>query len=150
MSGEVSEATGIPEIDTSIDLHEWTQSEVRRWMTWRFGLGVNNQLKSPTQKQRFRFAVRGGLPLAQAVLSLATDGPTELHPVVPSGRERISSRMVPFVDESDDRLVVAVGCHEPEDKTQLALAYSLAMVGERELLLVVPSGTEWPTLSRLA
>jgi len=51
--------------------------------------------------------------------------------------------------DDDDRLVVAVGCHEPPKKTQLALAYSLALLGERELYLVLPVGTERPTLSRV-
>ncbi len=122
---------------------------VADWMTWRFGRGVNSQMKSLTQQHRYRFASRRGLPLAQAALLMGTGDGIVLHPVVPSEGKRISSRIVPFVDETDDRLVVAVGCHEPPKEAQLALAYSLALLDERELQLVVPSGTEWPTLSRL-
>jgi len=118
-------------------------------MTWRFGRGVNTQMRSITQQDRYRFAAYRGLPLAQAALALGTDGPTELHPVLPSEGKRISSRIVPFIDDADDRLVVAVGCHEPPKETQLALPYSLALLDERELQLVLPAGTEWPTLSRL-
>ena len=136
-------------VDIDDDPRQWLQREVGRWMTWRFGRGVNSQLKSPTQQHRYRFAARRGPPLARAALALGRDEHSKLQPVLPSHGERISSRIVTFVDDSDERLVVVVGCQEPPKETQLALAYSLALLNERELRLVLPAGTEWPTLSRL-
>ena len=61
----------------------------------------------------------------------------------------VSLRTVLFTDRNDSSLIVVVGGHEPDTDVELALPYGLEHVGDRDLVLVVPVGTEWPMLARL-
>lgn len=53
-----------------------------------------------------------------------------------------------FVDRS--RMVIVVGAQERAGDVDKALAYGLAWSGDRDLVLVLPSGREVPTLRRAA
>lgn len=118
---------------------------VNRWMAGRFGTRVTARLDSARGRARYGFATQAAGRIAAAIL----DEPSPA-PVLPGPRGRISQRIVPFVNAADDVLAVTVGSHEQPRETQLALPYSLALLGERQLRLAVPAGTEWPTLARLA
>ncbi len=112
------------------------------WMAWRFGsTAVAPGEPGTASRQRYEFARHHAAPLAAAALGSTA---------VPYRSERsVSLRTVLFSDRHDECLVVVVGDHEPTDKVELAVPYGLEHLGDRDLLLVVPAGTEWPLVARL-
>lgn len=75
-----------------------------------------------------------------AALSSAVGGP-----VMPwAAMHKVSAITRCYVD--DQRFVVVVGGFEPQHHVDRGLAYGLALAGDRDLVLVLPEGTEVPTL----
>ena len=125
----------------------WLRSLGEAWMRFRFGDGTSALLNHPLRIARYRFAATRAHHLAAAALPEAAR--SSIEPVLPLPGRRISTRVVPFVAADDDVLIVVVGSQEPPNDVALALPYALELLGDRELRLVVPAGSEWPILARL-
>ncbi len=130
------------------DPETWLLQRAHEWSKWRYGDGAVSP-KAPAHRARYKFAARQANQLAAAVIHDSTDGRFSLSPLLPGSRRRISTRILAFTNSLDDVLIVAVGSQEPPAGVQFALPYALSLLGERELRLILPAGTEWPTLARL-
>lgn len=113
------------------------------WMREMHGDQATVRLGTPLERTRYAFAAERAGALAQAA------NESSVSPWRARANDRISLRVRAFTDSRDDRLTVVVGSHEPAKDSELALPYALALLGERELRLVLPAGTEWPTLARV-
>lgn len=95
-----------------------------------------------------------GVGVVEERLRFASDqAPGLAHRVASSARPFVTGSKLTatcnfFADRA--RLVIVVGGHEKSSDVDKALAYGLAWSGDRDLMLVLPSGREAPTLRRAA
>jgi hypothetical protein len=119
-----------------IELGWLVRSLAAEWVEQRWHAKVSVAPDSLAEA-RYLFAADRALRLACEV-----GGPEQRW--VPE--QRVSTRLCMFGD--DDRLVIVVGPQEPIERVDLALAYGLAYAGDRDLVLVLPAGSERATVMR--
>ncbi len=127
------------------------------WMKWRFN-DPQATVGKPGSRghHRYVFARHQARQLIERIskrpiVEFRPTGSVSLRMVLfTAERQDVSDaagRLMPRDPDGD--LYVVVGGHEPDAEVEKVLPYALEVAGDRDLIFVIPEGTQWPILARL-